>query len=538
MSYHNFNNSNKNNQSNKKVAHWPYLNIHCKIGTKLCSLIIMIGISFGFTRMHPHSHFHSQSIEMKKHKKALFNAEAQIYLGFESSAEPYETMPPREPDPNGTGNGCMGGEAWNEYYKFNVCVSPTSPLSDYALERSSQYARYGGTSLRCYLKPTDLNSWPQGEATHRAELAPHHNSPVPRYPLEGEEMWYGISYFFPSDFVFAPSAIENDIRFIIAQWQHGSPGSPIIALEVMGDNIVLQRQGGQSENPTWYNPESIATIQRGQWMDIVIQAQWSKNNGLVNIWVNGNLTYAKSNIQTIYSNLNNGGGFKIGLYYWRWKYMQSVINSLNAGITYREIFIDEVREYHGTEGYTAVAPGAPALPIELLSFNAQVTNNSQVDLKWQTASELNNEEFKVQRSPSGLHWQEIASIDGAGTSEVLRTYNATDLSPLPGTSFYRLKQIDYDGQFSFSQVRSITLNGLNNVKVRLYPNPVTKQLIIEAPESELDDIEIYGTLGQVMTLPKPKVQSSDNRMILNLGPLPSGIYTIRTKTTSHQIFKE
>lgn len=64
-----------------------------------------------------------------------------------------------------------------------------------------------------------------------------------------------------------------------------------------------------------------------------------------------------NNIQTIYNNINNGGGYKIGLYYWRWKEKQSVQNSLNAGINYREIFVDEVKEYHGTNGYSIVAPG-------------------------------------------------------------------------------------------------------------------------------------------------------------------------------------
>ncbi len=281
---------------------------------------------------------------------------ADINMSFESSDEPHETMPYREPDPNGSGNGCMSGKTWNPYYKYNVCVSPTCPITDFAIERSNSYARVGSYSARFYLKPTPLSDWPSGEATHRAELSPHHNSPVERYPLEGEERWYGISYYFPDNFVFAPESIANDIRFIISQWQHGSAGSPIIALEVIGDEIVLQKKSGVSTDPDGYAPVPVATIQKGQWMDFVLRVKWSKNNGKVQVWVDNDLSYDQS-MQTIYNNLSNGGGFKIGLYYWRWKEMQSVQNSLNAGINYREIFIDEVREYLGTDGYSIVAPG-------------------------------------------------------------------------------------------------------------------------------------------------------------------------------------
>ncbi len=282
---------------------------------------------------------------------------ANIDMDFESSSEPNEVEPYRAPDPNDNGNGCMDGASWNEYYKFNVCIAPASEFSDFAIERSNTYSRTGNYSTRFYLKPSNPNVWPIGEPNHRAELAPHHNSPIDRYPVEGEEMWYGISYFFPTNFVFAPESIMNDVRFIIAQWQHGSPGSPLIALEVMGDEIVLQRQGGNSTSPTWYDPVSVGTIQRGQWMDMTVQVKWSKTGGLVNIWLGGQLVYTMNNIQTIYNNINNGGGYKIGLYYWRWKEKQSVQNSLNAGINYREIFVDEVKEYHGTNGYSVVAPG-------------------------------------------------------------------------------------------------------------------------------------------------------------------------------------
>ena len=278
-------------------------------------------------------------------------------MNFESPAEPYESMPYRDPDPNDPGNGCLPGETWNEYYKFNVCIAPTVPVDHYAIERSSTHARSGNSSLRCFLKATPLNFWPIGEATHRAELALHHRAPINRYPEEGDEFWYGISYLFPTDFVFAPENIATDIRFMIGQWHHGGSGSPMLSLEVIGDEIIIQRKGGSTSNTSSYDPEFVATIQKGQWIDLVVRVKWSKNNGLVEIWSNDQQVYNESNIQTIYSDMDNGGGFKFGIYYWRWKYQQSVQNSLNAGIPYREIFIDEMAEYQGANGYSIVDPG-------------------------------------------------------------------------------------------------------------------------------------------------------------------------------------
>ncbi len=280
-----------------------------------------------------------------------------IYMGFESNLEPHDEVDPRAPDPNGSGNGCLPPYAWNQYYVRDVCVSPTVELNHFAIHRSTSQYRSGNHSLRFYLKPTPLNQWPSGEATHRAELGPLYNSPVNHYPAEGEEVWYGMSYYFPDNFVFAPASIENEIRFVISQWQHGSGGSAIIALEVIGDKIMLQRQTGNSTGPTWITPDTIATIQRGQWMDFVVRVKWAKTGGIVQCWVNDQLQISLSNTQTVYNDLNKGGGFKMGIYYWRWKEKINVERTLDAGITHREFFMDEVSQYKGVDGYLSVVPG-------------------------------------------------------------------------------------------------------------------------------------------------------------------------------------
>lgn len=285
--------------------------------------------------------------------------EPDVYLDFEQPTEPLELMPVRPVDPDAHSNGCLNGVNWNRYYRFDVCIATTCEVTDYAIERSNRFARVGNSSLRFYLKPTPMDKWPLGEATHRAELGPNPGSPVERYPRQDEERWYGLSILFPEDFVFAPENLENELRFSITQWQHGSYGSPAVALEIYGDKIALTRSTGVSTQTEWIPPEYIGRIEKGVWMDLVLQIKWDQENGLINVWVDGQHRYGQKGIQTMYRNLDVGGGFKIGLYYWRWQYRESVVKSLQAGINYREIFIDEVREYLGKDGLSAVTPGNP-----------------------------------------------------------------------------------------------------------------------------------------------------------------------------------
>ena len=114
------------------------------------------------------------------------------------------------------------------------------------------------------------------------------------------------------------------------------------------------------------------------------------------------------------------------------------------------------------------------LPIELLSFSADVTKLDKVQLIWQTASEIDNDYFTIERSEDGYNWEEISIIVGAGNSNSLLSYQTMDNAPYPGISYYRLKQTDFDGQFTHSQIVSVVIEG-NLPKIVIYPNPTTKE---------------------------------------------------------------
>lgn len=109
------------------------------------------------------------------------------------------------------------------------------------------------------------------------------------------------------------------------------------------------------------------------------------------------------------------------------------------------------------------------LPIELLSFDGKLVDKSVV-LDWITVSEKSNSHFDVQRSNDGQNWNSIGSVAGAGNSDERLSYQFVDINPVIGINRYRLKQVDYDGNFSLSPIVELSfVSRLNQVKV--YPNP-------------------------------------------------------------------
>ncbi|MEL7340295.1 MAG: hypothetical protein AAGM67_07400, partial [Bacteroidota bacterium] len=94
-----------------------------------------------------------------------------------------------------------------------------------------------------------------------------------------------------------------------------------------------------------------------------------------------------------------------------------------------------------------------SLPVELLDFVGEFKQD-HVELNWLTAAEINNDFFEVQRSVDGLSWEALGNVKGAGTTADMNDYQYDDYLVSYGTNFYRLKQVDFDGSFSYSKLRA------------------------------------------------------------------------------------
>lgn len=118
------------------------------------------------------------------------------------------------------------------------------------------------------------------------------------------------------------------------------------------------------------------------------------------------------------------------------------------------------------------------LPIELISFTSEC-DKGKMNLQWVTASESNNDYFIVERSENGEEFYQVGVVDGAGNSSSTLTYNWTDDNPLSETSYYRLKQVDFNGMFTNSEIISSNRCGENNYNVYLSNEGVVLNIYAE-----------------------------------------------------------
>ena len=117
------------------------------------------------------------------------------------------------------------------------------------------------------------------------------------------------------------------------------------------------------------------------------------------------------------------------------------------------------------------------LPIELIDFQVNLTEARRVKIEWTTASEINTSHFEIERSENGNLWERILTKPAAGESQQVIHYELWDDSPLMGESYYRLKSIDLDGQFSISEVRTINIVD-SDESVYIFPNPMENVVLI------------------------------------------------------------
>jgi len=172
-----------------------------------------------------------------------------------------------------------------------------------------------------------------------------------------------------------------------------------------------------------------------------------------------------------------------------------------------------------------------ALPVQLTSFVGYAKDKATV-LEWETENEVNNDYFSVQKSTDGKEFQEIAVEYGAGTTEETQRYSFVDERPYSGVNYYRLKQVDYDGQFAYSEIISVNFDREEIISIA--PNPVRETLTISNQEVWNGEVElvVYSINGQV--LQTVRYDNPDNRISLNVQDLDLGMYHIQI-TANNQV---
>ncbi|WP_165366213.1 ice-binding family protein [Brumimicrobium glaciale] len=148
-------------------------------------------------------------------------------------------------------------------------------------------------------------------------------------------------------------------------------------------------------------------------------------------------------------------------------------------------------------GVTSPEPSSP-LPIGLLSFAAD-RNKESVVLKWSTASETNNDYFNIEKSIDGKLWNTIGNVNGAGNSTSQIDYSLTDRTHIEEITYYRLKQTDFDGKYSYEDVISIDICDYHeDASLTIYPNPTDGKIEMRfhGNSSDVNSIGIFNSRGQ------------------------------------------
>jgi hypothetical protein len=180
------------------------------------------------------------------------------------------------------------------------------------------------------------------------------------------------------------------------------------------------------------------------------------------------------------------------------------------------------------------------VPVELLAFTASV-KNSEVELLWSTASELNNMGFEIERSIDGQdNFVMVGFVEGKGSSTEINYYSFTDRPQVNGVNqlYYRLKQVDFDGTFSYSDVVNVTYDvPAEFVLSQNFPNPFNPSTRINyfLPKEIFVIVKVYDFLGrEVTTLVNETRSTGSYDLVFDASNLPSGtyFYTLRTDNYS------
>lgn len=165
------------------------------------------------------------------------------------------------------------------------------------------------------------------------------------------------------------------------------------------------------------------------------------------------------------------------------------------------------------------------LPVELVFFDASSEDNKTVDLFWQTKSEINSDFFEVEHSRDGAVWSVIARLDAALNSSVILDYETVHKTPSLGANYYRLKQVDKDGSYTFSATQFVSIS---NYEYTLYPNPSNGLINIYSAFGGFSYLKIYDATGKLVLADGYEFDAAAGVKSFNVDDFPAGVYFVET----------
>jgi|CXWL01.1.fsa_nt_gi hypothetical protein len=165
------------------------------------------------------------------------------------------------------------------------------------------------------------------------------------------------------------------------------------------------------------------------------------------------------------------------------------------------------------------------LPVQFLLFNVRCTGNSVI-ISWKTAQEQNTARFTVEKSPDGIHWTAIGTVQAAGNSTIERTYTFNDNSSLPGGAMYRIAEYDVDGRIQYTSIIRSDCEAKDSW--RLWPNPVQEMLWVNitATGASSPTVKVFDSKGSLIKSQHHALLPGASQLNIDMKKLSSGTYHI------------
>ncbi len=388
----------------------------------------------------------------------------------------------------------------------------------------------------------------------------------------GSEQNYALQFDGSSDFVSVPASSIWNFRtgdFTVEWWQYETDnslytrifdiGSTKFGISNESGNIYLWINGN-------YTCSFPVTSYKNAWNHFTI----TRSGGTAYCYMNGSLIDSGSctgdvkdstDVMHIGNEASDGGTYFGGkldeLRFWNVALTQTEIqSSMNKELSGNETGLAAYYKFNNNNGTTVinsastgaelngtlnnfsspacwvpVSYGLQAMPVELTTFTAAEAGN-KVELKWNTATEINNYGFEIERSAvdrnkSAESWSDIGFVRGSGNSNSPKSYSYTDANPLSGSAEYRLKQIDNDGTVKYSSVLTVNSKPVTFELAQNYPNPFnpTTTIKFSCPVNSYAVLDVYNIIGQkVATLLNGEISAGIHSVVFNAENLASGVY--------------
>ncbi|KYG84092.1 hypothetical protein AWW67_02985 [Roseivirga seohaensis] len=342
------------------------------------------------------------------------------------------------------------------------------------------------------------------------------------------------------------AGIGRDDDSCFQQWKSKSENDDaIVTMEMAGsfttDNSFLiwgndnvAKTGTREEGNTEYNSSQVSGRLFREWY-----VQETGTVGTVNLTfdladIMGPSGVGTNNLNQVRLMVDNDGDFTSGVTL----VAPTSINATEKTVTFAVNLND-------TQYFTLGSLQAASLPITLLSFEAQKTNEDYVRLDWSTADETNNAYFTIERSTNGEDFEGISTLVGAGNSQDVNNYFYIDKAPKSGNNFYRLKQTDFNGMSTVSEIKRVFVEKTTLVQTfNVFPNPVNRGDLITIEygvevESEVL-VQLISASGVLINSQSTILNPETGSITLETSGLSKGLHmiTLTDKATKErQTFK-